>query len=423
AARDPLESALVRALEAPWPRLIVLARISLAELAEGEARYDVAVEHLNLALQDAQAQQEQYRVVELYTRLARVLAKAGQPTPALEALEARVALEQELFDVRRTAVLAALQSEVEFERQAQRLETVEREEAIARLKLEQEATQRFIWAGTVLVLCALSFLVYGRLAAQRQAERLRAEVAEKTSALRERHAELERAYAAVDRASLTDTMTGLANRRFLERHIEVDAARALRLHEDARLNREAPANADLVFFLVDLDHFKTINDERGHAAGDAVLVEVSRRLERVFRQGDFVVRWGGEEFLLVARFVNREGAAAIAERIRRAVADTPFSLTEGSVSCTCSIGFSAYPLQADRPAACAWEEVVALADQALYTVKRGARDGWVGYLTARDVPPTTPIAKWVPHVVSGGAIEAVVSEGVRLGEAEPDASS
>lgn len=423
AAREPLESALARALEAPWPRLIVMARIALADLAEREERYDDAADHLNLALQDAQAQQEMHRVVELYTRQARVLALAGQPTLALEALQARVALEQQLFDVRRTSVLAALQGEVEFERQAERLRVAEQEEALARLELEREATLRILWVGAVLVLCALSFLVYGRLVAQRQTKRLSAEVAQKTSALRERHAELERAYAAVDRASLTDAMTGLANRRFLERHIEADAARALRLHEDARLAGEVPTSADLVFFLVDLDHFKTINDQQGHAAGDAVLVEVSRRLERVFRQGDFVVRWGGEEFLLVARFVDRQGAAAIAERIRRAVADTPFSLAEGSVRCTCSIGFSAYPLQADRPAACAWEDVMAIADQALYTVKRGARDGWVGYLTARDVPSTTPIAQWVPRVVSGGAIEAVVSEGVQLREAEPDASS
>jgi len=176
-------------------------------------------------------------------------------------------------------------------------------------------------------------------------------------------------------------LTGLKNRRFLAQNIEADVSQALRRHYD-HLASPAGAleNVDLIFFLVDIDFFKRINDQWGHAAGDDVLVELRRRLMTVFRDFDYLIRWGGEEFLAVARDTSRETGSLIAERIRQAVASAPFDLGNGSrIDVTCSIGFAPFPFVATRPDALSWSETVAIADGALYRAKHDGRNTWAGF--------------------------------------------
>jgi len=183
--------------------------------------------------------------------------------------------------------------------------------------------------------------------------------------------------AALEQASLTDPLTGLRNRRFLQEHLGLDVAQALRRYGGGS---DAPiAEADLLFFLVDIDHFKQVNDARGHAAGDAVLVQMRERLASVFRETDYLVRWGGEEFLVVARASSRSAAADLAERLRAAVASRPFVLDDGQpLTKTCSIGYAALPFFTGDPSAVPWEEVVDIADTGLYMAKRNGRNAWVG---------------------------------------------
>ncbi|MFD2270578.1 GGDEF domain-containing protein [Undibacterium arcticum] len=90
-----------------------------------------------------------------------------------------------------------------------------------------------------------------------------------------------------------------------------------------------PEDADLIFILIDLDDFKSVNDTYGHAAGDQVLEQMRERLETVFRESDYLIRWGGEEFLVVARAANRADAEAVSERVRAVVADRVFELADG----------------------------------------------------------------------------------------------
>jgi diguanylate cyclase (GGDEF)-like protein len=140
-----------------------------------------------------------------------------------------------------------------------------------------------------------------------------------------------------------------------------------------------PEDADLLFFLIDVDLFKQVNDDHGHAAGDTVLIAMGERLARVFRDADHVVRWGGEEFLIIARHTTRRRAAELAERARAAVAAHEFELPDGKRHrLTCSIGYAAFPMQPRHPRAAGWSDAVALADFALYAVKRGGRDAWAG---------------------------------------------
>jgi diguanylate cyclase (GGDEF)-like protein len=215
---------------------------------------------------------------------------------------------------------------------------------------------------------------------------LRARHVELERKVRERTAELEALHKALkdkslvlERTSITDPLTGLHNRRFLTDHIEQDIAASLRRSQESRAGGGVPIDTDSVFFLLDVDHFKRVNDVYGHAVGDAVLVQVSRRLRSVMRESDYLVRWGGEEFLAVARDTDRARAEELAERMRTVIAETPF-LVEGGrlLPVTCSIGFACLPYLPWRPHALGWQDVVRLADLALYASKRAGRDAWVG---------------------------------------------
>lgn len=215
---------------------------------------------------------------------------------------------------------------------------------------------------------------------RRREEELALRVAERTAELQEVSAALVVKSQALELASLTDPLTGLHNRRFLTEHIQVDIAQSVRHHEDSlRFATPLCDEADLIFFLIDIDHFKQVNDRHGHAAGDAVLIQMRKRLQSIFRESDYLIRWGGEEFLVVARGTRRERAAELAERARAAVANEPFVLADGGVLAkTCSIGYASFPPARQFPPALGWQEVVEIADAALYLVKNSGRNGWLG---------------------------------------------
>jgi diguanylate cyclase (GGDEF)-like protein len=250
----------------------------------------------------------------------------------------------------------------------------------------------FWWQRRTVQFAALALLILiSVMLMQWRTAALRRREATLEALVRDRTRQLERDSAALREASLTDPLTGLRNRRFLLQHIEADLALALRQRqEQARRGAGAGPEADLLFFIIDLDHFKRINDRHGHAAGDAVLRQFSERLVGVFREADHLVRWGGEEFLAVARSADRERAAALAERLRHVVGGTPFMLDSGQpIFCTCSVGFAAWPLLPEHPQALDWEDTVSLADAALYWVKGRRRDGWAGVVAAPGMDPAS----------------------------------
>jgi diguanylate cyclase (GGDEF)-like protein len=176
----------------------------------------------------------------------------------------------------------------------------------------------------------------------------------------------------LEHASQTDPLTGLHNRRYLTGQIPVDLAFYDREQERSGGN----ANA-LVFAIVDIDLFKRINDTYGHKAGDHALQMFAQVLTSLVQTGDYVVRWGGEEFLLVFRPMPQQAVSGLGERIRSRVAEHVFDVGDGvRVSLTCSIGLAEYPLFRDAPHELGWEQTVELADAALYWVKKNGRDGW-----------------------------------------------
>jgi diguanylate cyclase (GGDEF)-like protein len=231
--------------------------------------------------------------------------------------------------------------------------------------------------------CVLSIVRVQQRKFDREAEYARVlelRVQERTRALSERQLELERVNEELAQASITDSLTGLANRRFLAEYVEKEVALLRRRYHHLGEGSLTPEQLDLAFMMIDLDHFKTINDSAGHAAGDAVLRQVRDLLKAVSRASDIIVRWGGDEFLLVARDPSGNHLVELAERIRSSVAQHVFEIGEGRmVRTTCSIGFACYPFFREQLDALSWEQVVGVADRALYVAKASGRNAWVGF--------------------------------------------
>jgi diguanylate cyclase (GGDEF)-like protein len=200
--------------------------------------------------------------------------------------------------------------------------------------------------------------------------RLEHEVRERTLELEERNTELLSANDQLQDASLTDALTGLRNRRFLFEEVSKDVDLVRRIHEDVRRGTKREDVADLVFIMVDLDHFKPINDTCGHAAGDEMLLQVRDALVQACRSSDYVIRWGGDEFLIVGRHTNYAESEALAERIRTRIESKVFGLGNGQVAhTTCSIGYACYPFVTEHPDFLSWEQVLGIADRAMYEAK------------------------------------------------------
>jgi len=172
-------------------------------------------------------------------------------------------------------------------------------------------------------------------------------------------AELRRRTEELDRVSRTDHLTGLYNRRHLDEQ----------LHQFRSSSRRH--GTPLTVLIVDVDHFKRVNDTAGHPAGDAVLQQVAARLSGAVRDEDVVGRWGGEEFLVLAPQTDALGGDTLAERLRGAVGESPVELPDLTLQITVSVGGATdgdgAPLDRD-------ESLLQVADANLYAAKTGGRN-------------------------------------------------
>ena len=176
---------------------------------------------------------------------------------------------------------------------------------------------------------------------------------------------------------LHDALTGLRNRAFVELFTDQRASQiAEQWHPANDLERRNGApRTSLALLLVDVDHFKKINDRHGHAAGDQVLASFAKVAQSAVRAGDIVARWGGEEFLVLMEVEDRNAAHAVAERLRVAVASTPvFDASGRSIAVTCSIGATLFPLDPKHADELTWRETLELADGSLYRAKSTGRN-------------------------------------------------
>jgi diguanylate cyclase (GGDEF)-like protein len=145
--------------------------------------------------------------------------------------------------------------------------------------------------------------------------------------------------------------------------------------------------------MIDIDHFKHVNDRHGHAAGDAVLIEVGRRIRAAVRDTDLVVRWGGEEFLVFAPELPGDDLAQMAARVLGGIGSTPVDTAEGPLRVTASLGFASFPLGGRGSAQLRlhWEQAVNWADMVLYQAKAEGRNRAIG-IAAVQAPDADTLA-------------------------------
>ncbi len=145
-----------------------------------------------------------------------------------------------------------------------------------------------------------------------------------------------------------------------------------------------PNQSDFIFMMIDLDNLKPVNDTCGHSAGDEMLLQIRDLLLACCRSSDAVIRWGGDEFLVIGRYSDLRQGEVLAERIRSRMENAIFSVGNGQATrTTASIGITGFPFARSKPDLMDWEQLLSLADTAMYRAK-ATRNAWVSIVSTPE---------------------------------------
>ncbi|MDH0865540.1 GGDEF domain-containing protein [Mitsuaria sp. GD03876] len=322
-------------------------RHNLAVALVQQRQFEPARREVARVVELAQGDYDPVRRALQLRELGEAYAKVGQWKEALKLYHEERALSAETARRNRESSLQQLRLKYDSEAKQRDLELLRREQTLKDRELDNRELAQYVGVG-LAALMGLSLVLIGVMLAR----------------VREANRKLKANQSLLRAQSERDPLTDLANRR----------------HFLAVMDRHAKDVFTGALLMIDIDHFKHVNDRYGHAAGDSVIVEVSRRIAQAVRAEDLVVRWGGEEFLVFARNVAPDQLQLLAERILFIVGQEPVRTQAGALRVTCSIGFAHFPLP---PAQLAlhWEQAVNWADMALYTAKSQGRNRARGIVT------------------------------------------
>jgi diguanylate cyclase (GGDEF)-like protein len=377
-AEDALENNLRTAEYGNDARAIVTALIDLARFYRQQGRTGPALDYARRALAAAQRSGSGELIDPSWEELIAAQERAGDTAGALASFRRYKEEHDRAAAAEESRRLNQVEQKYQVERKASEDERAKREAAVRANAADRRRMQRNIVGGSSILLGLVGFTIYRRRAS---AARMTRELA------------------------VTDPLTGLKNRRYMLLTMGGDIAVAQRKRRNAPFGVR-PSDADLVYLLIDLDRFKSVNDEFGHQAGDTVLMQVADVLRESCRASDSIARWGGDEFLLVSRFSDRRTGSVLVERIRAAIDAREFELGDGrAVRRTCSIGFASFPFSLAHPDILTWEQVVAIADQALQRAKSAGANKWVGVSASETATETQLNAR------SGNSLDRWIEDG------------
>ncbi len=325
-----------------------LAQIHLGQHAQGVQRVREA-----LVLEERTGDLPEMAAIQQELGLA--LERTGHLQEAWAALNEHRRLSDEVFQRQQQRAVLELQESFEAEQRQREMALRQTDNKLKEEQLLGHNLQQSLWALGVaagLLTLALVGVLLRRM--------------------RHSNAQLSTTNAQLAVAGDRDPLTGLSNRRHLARVMQEMAAQGAAGFEGSLL-------------LIDIDHFKRINDRHGHAAGDAVLVDLSARLCTLLRAEDLTVRWGGEEFLVLVRDMPPEQVQGLAQRLLGAIGGAPVVHGAERIAVTASIGFATFPLQPARQPL-PWERAIDLVDTAMYLAKAHGRNRAYG---VRSLAPDT----------------------------------
>ncbi len=284
----------------------------------------------------------------LLTEYGEALERAGDYQGAVEAYHRERQISNELFESQRKKTMWELQEKYDTEKKKRQIEQLSHENQAKGAELTARRLQQRIW-WLLAVVFALAAVIVGLLYRK----------------VRQANAQLEVKNLELKAQSSLDPLTALYNRRHFQDY--------MRTHN--QVERRGANGEDIVgaLFLLDVDHFKHVNDTYGHAAGDAVLKMIAESLRIALRETDMIVRWGGEEFLAFLPAIPRNGVDEIARRILNCVSSQPVPFQTHMIHVNVSVGFAPFPL-APGGLPLPWERAVNLVDMALYLAKAHGRN-------------------------------------------------
>lgn len=284
----------------------------------------------------------------LLTEYGEALERVGDYQGAVEAYHRERQISNELFESQRKKTMWELQEKYDTEKKKRQIEQLSHENQAKGAELTARRLQQRIW-WLLAVVFALAAVIVGLLYRK----------------VRQANAQLEVKNLELKAQSSLDPLTTLYNRRHFQEY--------MRTHN--QVERRGANGEDIVgaLFLLDVDHFKHVNDTYGHAAGDAVLKMIAESLRIALRETDMIVRWGGEEFLAFLPAIPRNGVDEIARRILNCVSSQPVPFQDHMIHVNVSVGFAPFPL-APGGLPLPWERAVNLVDMALYLAKAHGRN-------------------------------------------------
>jgi diguanylate cyclase (GGDEF)-like protein len=314
---------------------VALANEGIAMARLGQLEPGVAA--LRESMRIAEAEGYRQLLVDINEQLVSILEDGGRYREALQAMHAVAAVREEITRQERERAVLEVQEKYASERKNREIERLSAENRLKEAEVAGRTWRQRLWAAIAIALALAAVVLVQWLARSRRLNRnlsvANASLAEETS---------------------HDALTGAANRR----------------HFDQLMAQLTVARTSVGLIVLDLDHFKQINDSHGHEAGDAVLVEVTRRLQRLLREQDTVVRWGGEEFVLVLPGTGEEGLAMLVGRVLRTIGQEPVRSGSRAIRATVSAGCVAHPVGPGQQ----WEDAFRLADAAMYLAKQQGRN-------------------------------------------------
>jgi diguanylate cyclase (GGDEF)-like protein len=286
----------------------------------------------------------------LLAEYGEALERAGDLAGAVKAYHRERTLSNELFEKRRQKAMVELQEKYEADKRQRQIELLRQENQVKSTEIDNRRLQQRVWWLLAVVFALSAVIVYF----------LYRKVRQTNAQLEEKNLELKQ-------QSARDPLTALYNRRHFQEF--------MRGHHEIEQRGAAKGGEEMVsaLYLMDVDHFKHINDTYGHGAGDAVLREIAAALRDILRETDMIVRWGGEEFLAFLPAVPRGSLDDVARRLLTGIPARTIEYQGVTLSVNVSIGFAPFPL-APGGKSMSWERAVNLVDMALYLAKGHGRN-------------------------------------------------